>query len=268
MKAVVFGVLVFTFLLLNVVWAEDCPILNGSFEEPGDIDDISEQEPNHWDVNMPDGKFGGEVQGVFGVTDQNWSLTLRSERYVDLEVDDIVYVYQYVCLKDVNQITFDINLDTYPQMPWDPAYRTAVVMIDDEVVWESNSLGTDVRGQYRGVDDMCFVNINVGDFNERKFAVGLRVNVDENPSFRYFTDWDNIKCGLHCGGNGFLLGDFSRDCCVDFVDYAMFASVWKQIVDSNSIFNLSIEDDVGSSGIINFADLEVFLGDWLASSYD
>lgn len=267
MKVIVFGVLVLTFFL-NTVWAEECPILNGSFEDPGDIDNISLEEPNHWDVNMPAGKFSGEVQDVFGVTDQNWALTLSSNTYVDLEVNDIVYVYQYVCLKDVSRITFDLNLDTYPVMPWDPAYRTAVVMIDDEVVWESNSVGDDVRGQYQGIDDGCFIDVDIDDSNERKFAIGLRVNVDENPSFGYYADWDNITCGGACDGNGFLPTDFSRDCYVDSIDYAMLAFLWEHTVDSNSEFNLSKEGDFDGFGIINFADLRLFIDDWLASSYD
>lgn len=263
-KVRVFWMLVFMLMFANTVWSGESSIKNGSFEEPGFIiTNILEIEPNDWDVNLPAGKFGGSVGDTYGVTDPKYSLTLWSNAYKRLLKDDIGYVYQYVSLRDVNEISFSVNLDTNTGV-WDPNLRTAVVMIGEGekqmIVWESNSVGPDVRNQYYDK-----VIINIEDFGEHRFAIGLRVDVNENENntIKYYTDWDSIGCKLYCDGYGFLAGDFSRDCYVDFIDYAMLAFVWEQKVDPNSQFNLSREGDIDTHGIINFKDYAM-----LANTYD
>jgi hypothetical protein len=170
-------------------------------------------------------------------------------------------VSQDVYLWDVNAITFDIQLDTYPANPWNPQKRMAAVLIDDVIVWESNSVGSDVRGEY--FDQV--INIEALDLGIHKLSLALISKVKESWSSvttRYYTDWDNIRIGFYCDGNGFLPGDFNRDCFVDFIDYAMLANVWLENVDPDSKYNLYPDD------VVNLSDLEVFIGDWLKSSYD
>lgn len=240
-------------------------IVNGSFENDGLIADITVEEPNNWDVNLPTDQFGGWVYNDW-VTDGNWNLTLYSNAYKAFEANDIATVSQKVCLSDVNEILFDLKLDTQSASKvWDPNKRTAVLMIDDEVVWESNSVGSDVRGEYRD----RVANIDIDDSSLHKLSLGIRADVNEaTTNIKYYTDWDFVRFNLHCGGFGFLPGDFNRDCYVDMNDLEMLAEVWLDEVDPHSKYNLSRNDDTGLYGIINFLDFAVYADTWDGNTVD
>jgi hypothetical protein len=251
----------------NTIRADANGLVNGSFEADGRIDDITDDitDPNTltgWDVNMPTGQFDGWV-GDYWVTDGNWSLTLHSKAEA-FEVGDIAYVWQDVYLSDVNQIFFDVHLDTSGEN-WNPALRSAVVMIDDTVVWESPKTGTDIRGEYLNQA----IDVSNEDRRLHRFAIGIRADVKESgTSIEYYMDWDKIGFDLFCGGNGFLDGDFNRDCRVDVKDYCMLADKWLEEVELDSKYNLSNEGDVVGYGIIDFKDFVIFANGWETGSFE
>jgi len=241
-------------------------IVNGSFEEDGVIGDIAAQEPNGWDVNLPPNQFDGWVFDEW-VTDGSYNLTFYSDSYQAFEVNDMATLSQEVILWDVNNIIFDIRLDTQSALKvWDPNKRTAVLMIDDEVVWESNDVGLDVRGEYFNQT----VNVSgLYDAGSHKLSLGLRADVNEGTtSIKYYTDWDFIRFDFHCDGFGFLAGDFNRDCYVDFVDFAELVEVWRAEVQPMDERNLFEGDDTEPNGFINFYDFALYAGNYTGDMND
>ena len=255
-------------VLFAAGWAQAgvCEIVNGSFEDDGTIDDIAAQEPNGWDVNVPSGQFMGETIASWS-TDGNFSLFLSSNWFTAFDANDAATVSQEVFLDDVNEITFDLKLNTYTGSGWDPNNATAVVMIDDETVWEPNSASTDIRGVYTG--QSYAVEDRYRDEKPHKLSFGLRINVDTESGFFEFYRvwWDSIECVIYCGGGGFLAGDFNRDCVVDVDDLDQASDVWLLEVVSDDKYNLFRDDDLAGFGTINFYDLAILADNWLQTSY-
>jgi hypothetical protein len=255
-------------MLSAACWAQAgvCEILNGSFEDDGPIDDIIAQEPNGWDVNVPSGKFTGKTEASWS-TDGNFSLFFSSQWFKAFAAGDAAIVSQDVFLKDVNEITFDLKLDTYSGLGWDPNNATAVVLIDDEIVWEPNSASSDIRGVYTG--QSYAVEDKYRDESPHKLSFGLRINMDTEEGFFdfYRVWWDSIDCVIYCDGGGLLAGDFNRDCYVDVNDLEQASDVWLLEVDSNDKHNLFRDDDLAGFGTINFFDLAILADNWLHSSY-
>lgn len=241
-------------------------IINGSFEDNGQIDDITTREPNGWDVNVPSGKFTGNTEASWS-TDGRFSLAISSQWFKAFTAGEAAVVSQDVFLNDVNEITFDLKLDTYTGLGWDPNNATAVVMIDDDVVWEPNSASMDIRGEYIG--QSYAVEDKYKDENPHKLSFGLRINIDTTAGFFdfYRVWWDSIDCVIYCDGGGFLAGDFNRDCYVDVKDLALAADVWLLEVDSGDIHNLYHDDDLAGYGTINYLDLAILFDNWLLSSF-
>jgi hypothetical protein len=265
-RLIVTGVVMVMLLAANYIQAEDCRIVNGSFEDDGWITDITVKEPNGWDVNVPAGKFGGYVKKDW--SDPNFNLTLFSQRWAVFNINDKVVVSQQVNLTGIDEVIFDLKLATYPNnylYPWDPAKCTAVVLIDSNAVWESNSVGTDVRGEY--FDQTYTVESKYKDGQPHLLSFGIRVNVAEKLSPNYITHWDYIECIIYCGGGGLLAGDFNRDCFVDANDLELLTDVWLDEVEPNDKYNLFHGDDSGGHGTINFLDFAIFADTWLGSSY-
>ncbi len=247
--------LVVIVMLLSIysVGAYAGEIVNGSFEDDGWIDDITVEEPNGWDVNMP-GNFGGWVYSDW-VTDGSFNLTVSSFWYTAFEANDVALVSQQVILKDVKRIIFDVKLDTYPDYVWDPNKRTAAVLIGDEIVWVSDVLGEDVRGEYFEQ----VIDVNVNDDEPHILSLALIADVNEewlDVDTIYYADWDYI--GFDCRGMGVLPGDFNRDCVVNEEDLRMLTEVWLNWFDSRDKYNLYDSNDIGAYGIINFRDYAVF----------
>ena len=251
-------------VLLFAGWAqaEICFIVNGSFEDDDcNIPDISETEPNGWDVNLPSIWFHGRVDADWP-TDANHSLTLESYSYATFEANDTATVSQEVCLTDVNEIIFDVSLVTTLDKPWDPNKRSAVLLIDGDVVWESNSVGSDVRGEY--CNQTYDVNEIYKDVSLHKLSLGLRVNVAEYSYIHYQVKWDFVGFyDLPC--RWFLVADFNRDCYVDVNDLKMFTDVWLDEVDPDNKYNL-FPDESEPNDIINFLDFTIFADNWLKNS--
>jgi len=243
-----------------------CEIVNGSFEDDGPIGDIIAHEPNGWDVNVPSGQFTGKTEASWS-TDGSFSLFLSSQWFITFDANDAAILSQEVFLDDVNEITFDLKLGTYTGTGWDPNNATAVVMIDDEVVWEPNSASSDIRGEYIG--QSYAVEDKYRDGNSHKLSFGLRINIDTAGGFFEFYRawWDSIDCVIYCGGGGLLAGDFNRDCFVDANDLQQVTDVWLLEVDSDDKHNLYRDDDLAGFGTINFFDLAILADNWLISSF-
>jgi hypothetical protein len=239
-------------------------IKNGSFEADGYIGDIDVKAPKYWcDVNLPENKFYGYVDddwGTQGYDSGNYrSLTIYSFEYGIFAVNDMGTVSQQVYFEeDVNELIFDVNLATYGGEPWDPAKRTAFVLIDGNEVWESNSVGSDVRGEY--LNQSYTIDDKYKDANTHTVTLGLRANVSGTPFIEYLTHWDFIKFNKNCGGLGFLPQDFDLDCYVDMDDFKLLVDVWL-VEEPNKKYDL-FED-----GIIDFHDFALFTEYWMANTY-
>ena len=259
-NTLVTGVAMLLLLNINLVKADICQVVNGSFEVDGWITDITVKEPNGWDVTLPVGKFGGYVKKEW-VTDANFNLTLFSQRWVTFDVNNRAVVSQQVNLMGVDEVTFDLKLDTYPNIyPWGPDKCTAVMLIDGNAVWESNSVGSDVRGKY--FDQSYTVEEKYKEGQPHLLSFGLRVNVSEKLSPSYITHWDSIECTVLCGGNPLLTGDFNRDCYVDANDLEQLALIWLSDVGPDDKCNLFHGDDFAGSGFISFLDFAGFAEKW------
>ena len=243
-----------------------CEIINGSFEGDGSIADITKREPNGWEPNVPSGKFTGSIDASWS-TDGNFNLFLSSQWFTAFDANDTAMVSQDVFLDDVNEITFDLKLDTYSGSGWDPNIATAVVMIDDEIVWEPNIASPDIRGEYIG--QSYAVEDKYRDENPHKLSLGLRINIDTQSGFFEFyrVRWDSINCIVYCDGGGLLAGDFNRDCLVDAGDLQQAAGVWLLEVESGNKYNLYRDDDLEDIGTVNFYDLAILADNWLLTSY-
>ena len=255
-------------MLSGTSWVQAgvCEIVNGSFEDDGPLDDIIAQEPNGWDVNIPSGKFTGETEASWS-TNGNFSLLFSSQWFTAFAAGDAGTVSQDVFLDDVNEITFDLKLDTYTGLGWDPNNATAVVMIDEELVWEPNGASSDIRGEYTG--QSYAVEEKYRDGEPHKLSFGLKINIDTEGGFFEFYRvwWDSVECVIYCDGGGLLAGDFNRDCYVDASDLQQVADVWLLEVDSDDKHNLFRDDDLIGFGTINFFDLAILADNWLLRSF-
>ncbi len=249
-------------------WAQTniCGIVNDSFEDDGPIDDITAREPNGWDANVPSGKFVARIDGSWSAGG-SYSLFVASNWFVTFAAGDRTTVSQQVYLTDVNEITFDLKLDTYSTLAWDANVATAVMLIDGEVVWEPNSATSDLRGVHR--DQAYAVEDKYRDGNSHTLSVGVKINVDAPGGFfeKYRVWWDSIGCTVFCNGGGLLAGDFNQDCRVDINDLKLGAAVWLSEVPSYDRHNLFRDDDLVGYGTMNFSDLAIFAQNWLRSSY-
>ncbi|MHC4500308.1 MAG: hypothetical protein ACYS21_14480, partial [Planctomycetota bacterium] len=166
---------------------------------------------------------------------------------------------------DANEVVFDLKLESYYGAAWDPAKITAVVLIDGEVVWESNSVGSDVRGEYFG--QIYEVNDIYLDGEPHVLSLGLRVNVTEVLTDFFKAQWDSVTLDVFCDGLGLVPGDIDRDCYVDMNDVRELGQVWLEETGAKSRYNL-YPDAGDSNGLVSFPDYCVLANNWLASSYD
>lgn len=265
---ILIGVIMAMLFATNPTQAFICEIINGSFEADGLINDITRQDPNGWIVSVPTDtvKFTAKTDNSWK-TDGNYSLFISSQWFTAFAAGDMATVSQQVYLTDVNEIKFDLKLDTYTGLAWDSTDATAVVMIDDEVVWEPNNADPDLRGQY---DQSFKIDSKYKDDNPHTLSLGLRINVDtENGFFEFYRAWwDSIECtNIICDGGGLLDGDFNQDCYVDIYDLQLAADVWLAEVPASDIYNLYKGDDIDNNGIVNFLDFSILAGNWLLNSY-
>ena len=250
----------------NLARCEDCGIVNPSFEDDGTINDIAVQSPTGWTVDLLGGNFGGYVYTDWA-SDGFYSLSLHLTKKKQYYAGDTVMVSQteQADMSNVTGITFGVKLET-ASGAWDPNVCSAVALIDDDVVWESNSVGSDVRGEYLG---SFVVDREYRTGQSHRLSLGMRMNVDAYYYIDklYKTHWDIVDCSL-CGGLGAVEGDIDGDCWVDANDLKMLADLWlSEGVDPNDPANLSdVGDDPNSYAIIDFRDYAVYAGDWDGSA--
>lgn len=262
-RVMVIGITMVMLLAGNLARSEVCEIVNPSFEDDGRIDDIVIQEPNGWSVDIPGGKFTGFIYTTWA-TDGFYSLGLYLDKRVQYFAGDMATVSQQMDLSAVSQITFDVKLDT-ASGTWDPNVCSAVVLIDDDVVWESNSVGSDARGEYR--NQVYVVEDEYRTQEPHTLSLGMRMNADAYfwMQWMYKTHWDMVDCNLFCGGGGLLKGDIDCSCCVDANDLKLLAGLWlSDEIDPGDKANLFHGDDdlTSSGGIISFLDFAIYAAGW------
>ncbi|MHC4693390.1 MAG: hypothetical protein ACYS67_11675, partial [Planctomycetota bacterium] len=231
-------------------------VMNGSFEKDGFISDITVQSPRKWcDVNLPAGQFGGWVS-IDWKSQGNYSLSLWSNWGVEFTAGDMATVSQQVYLKDVNHIIFDLRLSDVGGVWWDPAKRSALILIDGNVIWDSGDLVPNVSGEY--LNQMVDVNEIYKDESPHTLSLAIRSNVSEIEWFYQFqVQWDFVKFDAHCGGFGYLPEDINYDCYVDELDLKLMTEQWLS-EDLNLEYDLFRDDE----DIINFPDFAVFSSYW------
>jgi hypothetical protein len=298
-KVIVFVMTMIVLVCADLAQGGVSLVVNSSFENDGSIGDITQKAPYRWcDVSVPIGKFSGWVSNATDwVKHRNYYLILKSRPYVTFAVNDKATVSQDVYLTDVNEIIFNVRLDTTYNDPWDPAQRSAVLLIDGDVVWESNSVGSDVRGSY--YDQIYTVDAQYKDANSHTLSVGIKANAAGYTYIEYRAKWDLVRFDTHCGGFGYLPGDFDRNCyvdvfdlealtgqwldedpnykydvcqdgwyTVDFFDYAVFADDWMLNSDSDNWWMASckqaelLSSDLNDDGIVNMLDYAILTGNW------
>ena len=93
----------------DAAWGQ---IVNGSFEDDGRIDSIARTDPNGWNAAVPGeaNQFTGYV-GTDWATEGMYNLTICSG-YAFFDPCDMAIVSQPVVLTDVNEIFFDVRLQS------------------------------------------------------------------------------------------------------------------------------------------------------------
>jgi hypothetical protein len=254
-KTIVIGAVMVMFLAGNSTKAGVSLIMNGSFESDGIISDIAVQTPREWcDVNLPAGQFGGQVETSWK-TRGDYSLSLYSG-YATFTAGDMATVSQQVYLADVDQIIFDLRLGTFAGYPWDPVKRSALLLIDGNVVWNSSDWTPNAGGEYR--NQAADVNEIYQDADMHTLSLAIRTNVTGMEfAFNYRAQWDFVKFDSHCGGFGYLPQDFNFDCYVDVLDLKVLSGQWLA-GELNQDYDLFRDGE----DIINFPDFATFASYW------
>ncbi len=256
-KTAVITAVMVMMLLSNTTKAGVSLVMNGSFENDGEIDPVTTEDvPQYWcDVNIPTSKFGGEVDTIWS-TYGNYSLTLYSKYNAQCNDGDMAMVSQRVYLEeDVNQIIFDLGLSSSTG-EWDPNKRSAVVLIDGNDVWDSNSLGASIGdAEYSGIE------VDINNVGWHTLSLAIRSNITETvkPYVEYRTRWDFVKFDAHCGGFGYLWEDLNLDCNVSMLDLGMLTGQWLA-EDPNE------EYDLYQDGIVDFRDFAFFAEYWMCNT--
>ncbi len=256
-KAVFIAAVMAVVLLSNTTNGDISLVMNGSFENDGEIDPVTTADvPQYWcDINMPTSNFSGKVDMVWS-THGDYSLTLSSKASSTFVKGDMMGVSQQVYFADANKIIFDIGLSgTYSLFPWDSENFSAVVQIDYVDVWDSNDNLPNGNGEYTvEVND-----INISDENLHTLSLVMRANRNDTHSFKYLVRWDFVKFDMYCGGLGYLWEDLNQDCYVNMLDFEMLTGQWLAE-------DPDMEYDLYEDGIIDFRDFASFADYWMCNT--
>lgn len=258
-KIVVVTGLLIMLAAFNTTDAKVSLVVNGSFEHDGEIDNITELCPWQWfDVNMVEDKFVGFVDSSWwthSYTQDGNSMTISSDDGAVFNSEETATISQDVYLTDVNEIIFDLLLTTdwWPMIVWDHDKFSAVLILDgNDIIWNSEE-----NPQEEYTNESVDVNDKYKDGKLHKLSLGVKANDSGGPYNVYYrARWDFVKFDTHCGGLGHLWSDFSGDCKVDFVDFAILASYWLGE-------NVPVKYDLPDYGIINEHEIMVFADEWL-----
>src|SRR3989339_347075 len=249
MKKSVFLILIFLFNC-GLAGANVSLIKNGSFEYDGDIS-LPSKNPQYWcDVNIPAGKFSAWVFNDWSF-DFDYSLTLKSE-YAAFEPNEMVSVSQQVYLNGVSKIYFELLLRDDFGMGWYYSDRSAVVLIDGNEIWNSDSLpASDTEEYFVEVNDIAF-----GDSEFHTLTLGLKSTAyDSDYLTSYYAQWDAVRFDTYCEGFGYSAEDFNFDCVVDACDFAVLAENWL-LEEPNGLA------DVYADGAVDMYDFAVIADKW------
>ncbi|MFA7484885.1 MAG: dockerin type I domain-containing protein, partial [Phycisphaerae bacterium] len=238
-------------------------IMNGSFEQNGHtINNIASEKPMHWcSVVIPSNAFKGRVISTWA-SHGAFSLALETEYFNSIFAGQTAMVTQQVYIEnDVQSIIFDLVLGEAGGAGWDHQRIKAAVLIDDIIVWDSSLLVLDSQGRFSGT---IAVDLSQHpeflDDEQHSLSLAIVSLVSESFPFEsYYSRWDFVKFDKYCGGFGYLAGDLSQDCYVDFSDFAMLAGHWLEP-------NFPEKIDLYEDGEVNDIDLMLFAEDWLLNS--
>lgn len=257
-----FAAMLFVCLLVNRLGATVSIVKNGSFEYDDNlILTLDSQTPKYWcDANIPTDDFTAYVN-------DNWSshgpqgeaghsLTFASIYDVTFEAGQTAYISQQVYPADVSILAFDVHLTSEygSSWDWDPCAFSAVVMIDDEPIWDSNQLDFIGNGTYH----VEINDINIADEGLHLLTLAMKANATTSEPYwiQYILRWDFVKFDTYCGGLGYLPHDFDRDCYVDIYDMQILAAEWLSSQSPQFDLFADYEDD------IDFRDFAVFAAHW------
>ena len=261
---IIAGVIMSVLILGNCAQGDVSVVANGSFEDDSQTNDITVDIPVGWhDVYLSNDNYNGLVGNDWSsFVSGGYSLTLYSMSYHNIEAEGMIMISQQVYLEDVNHILFDIKLGTeYSTMAWDETKRTAILLIDDNVVWSSDELGA-TRGTEYAVDVNESKIAPYKDDASHTLSLALKSDVDEYAYWQYWAQWDFVRFDTYCEGLGYLPVDFDFSCIVDMNDLKILAEQWLTEMDSNDKYNLYWRDDIEVFGIINFLDFAAFAETW------
>jgi hypothetical protein len=232
-------------------------VKNGSFENDGYIGHVIPQDTNTWPEHWCDVSYDGFIFDAYvssiWKTHGSYSLTFYNVSDATFQAGDSATVAQSGFFSNARQISFDIELTTeWPQdINWgDYNLFSAVLIVDNDIIWDSNEAGIFENGQY---------HIEVNDLNISDgvhiLAIGIRANTTLSEPYYYwnFARWDFIKFDTVCGGAGFLPADLTRDCVVDINDLKAFAEGW---LDPNG-------PDLTGDTAVDFADFAILADSWM-----
>jgi len=261
MKRTVFIAAVIMLLFGHWARAAVSVIMNGSFENDAWPEDqyITEYPPYKWpEVDLRVRKFGGLVSTDWS-THGHYSLTLFSQGLGGVDANDMATLSQEVYLRDVGHIIFNLRLSTNWDIRWDPNRFSAVLLIDQDVVWDSNDWDPDENDEYR--EQVAAIDEKYKDKNLHRLSLGIRANAPEPTAtfVCHIAQWDFVRFDTHCdcGGFDYPPGDFNRDCLVDWLDFGMVFDQWLTAKPEKK-FDLFSDDD----NIFNLRDFAVFADTW------
>ncbi len=247
----------------NSLGAADCSVANGSFESFGLLGSISLAQLDGWDVAVPESTFSGRIETSWP-TDGSHNLMLAANWFMTFASGDMATVSQQMLLDDVEKIVFDLKLETLNKSAWGRGTCTAVVLIDNDVVWEPDLARADLRGEYR--DQAVTVDDKYRDGRLHRLTFGLRMNEDGTFWETYKSFWDSIECVARTCSGASLPGDFNQDCFVNVDDLMLLAGRWLTEVPLDSPYSLwatTAESAQGASRVDGL-DFAVLSNNWLA----
>ena len=257
--------LVVTFMLTtgNNLGVADCRVVNGSFESFGLLDSISLAQLEAWDVAVPEPAFSGRIETSWP-TEGGHNLMLAANWFMTFVSGDLATVSQEMLLDDVEKIVFDLKLATLNGSAWDPGVCTAVVLIDNDMVWQPDLARADIRGDYR--DQALTVDGKYRDGQLHRLTLGLRMNTDGTFWETYRSYWDALECVARTCSVEPLPSDFNRDCFVNVDDLMLMAGQWLTEVPLDSPYNLctTVAESAQGTATINGFDFAVLGNAWLA----
>jgi len=253
MKSRIFAVLAVSMICCGISRGAVSIVKNGSFENDGIIGVVAQDaRPEHWcDAGFDESKFLAFVWDDWS-THGDYSLTFGTRYNAAFQAGDTAVISQSVFAENVHQISFDLALSTeWPDINWDSSLFSAIVTVDDEVIWDSNQPGISENGVYH-------IEVNNLNFSSglHILAFGIKSNTAAEPYYySYYAKWDSVMFDTFCNSTGPQPADFDVNGIVDIYDLQVLADGW-----------LNPEGpDLTGDGNVNFSDFASLAGVWMST---